>query len=159
MVQVERDVLDGIDVLAKGMRRPKAWMAAELLIEAAKRRERYGEWVLFRSLSILGKRRRKRIWAFLGGDNPRPRTRDMVYQQVFVSPGTVERIDELAETLGRTRAEMCSDLLTCAFEDEKLLIEIVTSDLLRKAWNIFKLPRGEQARGNREENRKRREDE
>jgi predicted transcriptional regulator len=159
VIPLEKEVIDGIDELAKRMRRTKAWLVAEMLITAAERHDRFFEWLTFRIMGLLTKKPRAKIEGFRGGETPRVRSTETVYQQVFVSPGTIERVEDLASRLGRTRSDMAAELVTYAFEDEQFIIRGVSSEECQRLWKALGMPKGRQAKGNREENRKRRDDE
>jgi len=154
-VHVDEDLARRIDELAKGMNRSMAWMVAELLDQAVRERQRFGDWLTWRMIKLLGDADPRKLLEKFARAKGREAQKGTVYVQTHVSPELAENLERLANAYQRTRADMTTQLLNWTLDDTEWLIQIATNRWASAIYDSLDLPRGYQSPDNREENRSR----
>jgi predicted transcriptional regulator len=152
-VHVDDELARRIESLASGMNRSLAWMIAELLIEAVAQRQRFVDWITWRIVKVVGLADPRKLRLKFRNAVPRPMLKGTVYLQTQVSVEVANELEKLAAANQRTRADMCTLLLNWVMDDGEWLIRAATNRWASAMYDGLKMPRCEQASGNREENR------
>jgi predicted transcriptional regulator len=154
-IHVDDELAQRIDSLAARMNRSTAWMVAELIVQAMDEQERFLDWITWRVVALAGFADPRKI-SRLFKKQPRPLCKGTTYLQTHVTQEVVQQLDRLAAADQRSRADMATLVLNWVMDDEEWLLRAVTSRWFAAMYDGLGLPRGEQATGNGEENRKRR---
>jgi predicted transcriptional regulator len=151
-IHVEQDLADRIEHIAKRMNRSTSWLVAELLVQAVESRERFVDWLAWRTVQLLGWADPRKLCAKFGSNAPRVHEKGTVYVQTHVSAEIAEKIALLGAADQRSRADMATLLLSWLLDDEEWLLQAVTSKWYSVIHDAVQLPRGQQSAGNGEAN-------
>lgn len=151
-IHVEQELADRIEHIAKRMNRSTSWLVAELLVQAVDSRERFVEWMAWRTVQLLGYADPRKLVEKFGRKTPRIQHKGAAYLQTHVSAEVAEKITLLGAADQRSRADMATLLLGWLMDDEEWLMQAVTSKWFNTIYDAMRLPRGDQSAENGEAN-------